>query len=50
VELATLKYLWWWNNQSLHGELGMRTPMEVEAAYYADLEPARPTLVSQGNR
>ncbi len=38
VELATLEWVWWWNNQRLHGELDMRTPTEVEAAYYADLE------------
>jgi len=30
VELATLEYVWWWNNQRLHGELAMRTPVEVE--------------------
>lgn len=35
VELATLEYVWWWNNQRLHGELDMRTPAEVEADYYA---------------
>jgi hypothetical protein len=50
VELATLEYVWWWNNQRLRGGLGMRTPMEVEAAHYADLESAPPTLVRQGNR
>ena len=44
VELATLKYVWWWNNERLHGELDMRTPAEVEAAYYADTEPV-PELV-----
>lgn len=38
VELATLEWVWWWNHQRLHGELEMRTPTEVEAAYYADLE------------
>ena len=38
VELATLEWVWWWNNQRLHGELDMRTPAEVEAEYYADLE------------
>jgi len=27
VELATLEYVWWWNNQRLHGELDMRTPI-----------------------
>lgn len=50
VELATLEYVWWWNNQRLHGELGMRTPAEVEDAYYADLESAQPAPASQGNR
>ena len=50
VELATLEYVWWWNNARLHGELGYRTPVEVEAAYYAGLESARPALAGQGNR
>lgn len=36
VELATLEYVWWWNNQRLHGELDMRTPIEVEQAHYAE--------------
>ncbi|QIM17044.1 IS3 family transposase [Leucobacter insecticola] len=36
VELATLKWVWWWNHERLHGELDMRTPLEVEEAYYAD--------------
>ncbi|MCK8469044.1 IS3 family transposase [Microbacterium sp. KSW4-16] len=35
VELATLDWVWWWNNQRRHGELDMRTPLEVEQAYYA---------------
>jgi len=48
VELATLEYVWWWNNQRLHGELNMRTPLEVEAAYYAAQESPRPTLAGQG--
>ncbi|MBK0418548.1 transposase [Leucobacter sp. CSA1] len=38
VELATLKYVWWWNHERLHGELDMRTPAEVEQAYYAETE------------
>ena len=25
VELATLEWVWWWNNQHLHSELGDRT-------------------------
>ena len=38
VELATLEYVWWWNHERLHGELDMRTPIEVEQAYYAETE------------
>jgi transposase InsO family protein len=34
VELATLEWVWWWNNQRLHSQLGMRTPNEVEQSYY----------------
>jgi len=41
VELATLEWVWWWNNQRLHGELGYRTPAETENAYYADPQSAR---------
>jgi transposase InsO family protein len=50
VELATLEWVWWWNNQRLHGELDMRTPVEVEQAYYADLESAQPALAGQGSQ
>ncbi|GAA3884204.1 IS3 family transposase [Tessaracoccus defluvii] len=50
VELATLEYVWWWNNARLHGELDYRTPIEVDAAYYAETESAQPALAGQGNR
>ena len=50
VELATLEYVWWWNNQRLHGQLDMRTPLEVEQAYYADLQPAQPDLAGPGSQ
>jgi transposase InsO family protein len=36
VELATLEYVWWWNNQRLHSQLGMRTPAETEQNYYTN--------------
>jgi len=49
VELATLEWVWWWNNQRLHAELDYRTPAEAEAAHYADLESPEPTTVSLGN-
>jgi len=50
VELATLEWVWWWNNQRLHGELDMRTPAEVEQAYYADLESAQPAPAGQSSQ
>lgn len=50
VELATLEYVWWWNNSRLHGELDYCTPIEVEQAYYADLDSAQPVTAGQGNR
>lgn len=50
VELATLQWVWWWNHQRLHGELDMRTPLEVEQAYYADHESAQPAPAGQGSR
>jgi transposase InsO family protein len=34
VELATLEWVWWWNNQRLHTTLAMATPAEVEQTYY----------------
>ncbi|OYO13992.1 IS3 family transposase [Enemella evansiae] len=48
VEIATLEYVWWWNNQRLHGELDLRTPAEVEAAYYADHESSGLAIASHG--
>ena len=35
VELATLAWVRWFNNQRLHGELGDIPPAEFEANYYA---------------
>ena len=49
VELATLEWVWWWNNVRLHGELGMRTPLEAEAEHYAAQEPALPATAGQTN-
>ena len=48
VELATLEWVWWWNNQRLHGELDYRTPTEVEAGHYADLESPGLATASHG--
>lgn len=46
VELAALEWVWWRNHQRLHGELGYRTPAEVEAAYYAAPESPAPATAS----
>ena len=43
VELATLEWVWWFNNQRLHSGLDYRTPAEVEAAYYAEQDPVLAT-------
>ena len=39
VELATLEWVWWFNNQRLHSELDYQTPAEIEAAYNAQTNP-----------
>lgn len=33
VEIATMGWVHWWNNDRLHEALGYRTPAEVEASY-----------------
>lgn len=33
VEIATMGWVSWWNNQRLNEALGHRTPIEVETAY-----------------
>ena len=48
VELATLGWVWWWNNQRLHSELGYRTPAKVETQYYAGLESTAMATASHG--
>ncbi|HWB38078.1 MAG TPA: IS3 family transposase [Rugosimonospora sp.] len=50
VELATLEWVWWWNNQRLHSELDYRTPVEAEADYYAHATSPLAATATQGNR
>lgn len=33
VEVATMIWVYWWNNHRLHRSLNYRTPAEVERAY-----------------
>jgi len=37
VEFATAGWVDWYNNRRLHGTLGMVSPNEYEATYYATL-------------
>lgn len=37
LELATCRWVSWFNEERLHGELGDLTPAEIEAAHYVDL-------------
>jgi putative transposase len=39
VEFATAGWVDWYNHRRLHGSLGMVSPNEFEAAYYAALKP-----------
>jgi putative transposase len=35
LEIATARWVAWFNDERLHSELGDRTPAEIEAEYYA---------------
>ena len=41
VELATMHWVWWYNHQRLHSELGMIPPIEYETNHYAAHQPSR---------
>jgi transposase InsO family protein len=47
VELATLEWVWWWNNQRLHSELDNSTPIEAENEYHADPESLLKAIACQ---
>ncbi len=39
LELATLNWVWWFNNTRLHGEIGHIPPSEFETDYYDRINP-----------
>jgi len=41
LEIATCKWVSWFNEERLHGELDDRTPAEIEATHYRDLGQAQ---------
>lgn len=42
VELATARWVAWWNHQRLHSACGNTPPVEFEAAYYRHQHEANP--------
>lgn len=38
IELATLEWMWWFDDQRLHSEPGYRTSAEFEASHDIDVE------------
>ena len=49
VELATLNWVHWFNNERLHSALGDVPPVEFEAAWHAARQPeTEVTLINQG--
>ncbi|MHC9686184.1 integrase core domain-containing protein [Corynebacterium diphtheriae] len=48
VEIATFKWVNWWNESRLHQSLGYRTPAEVEAEFWA-YHPGREILEIKAN-
>ena len=44
LELATLSWVHWFNNDRLHSAIGYRTPVEHENAYYPQNQPAQQSL------
>lgn len=47
VEPATLEWVSWFNNPRLHSELDYQTPPEIEAAYFAENNPALATATHE---
>jgi putative transposase len=44
LELATLYWVWWFNEVRLHGEIGHVPPVEFEADYYRHNTQPQPLL------
>ena len=46
-QLATLNWVWWFNEVRLHGEIGHVPPTELEANYYHHNNPQQQPLPGQ---
>jgi putative transposase len=47
LELATLNWVWWFNEIRLHGELGHVPPIEFETEYYRHNNPHQQPLLGE---
>jgi putative transposase len=47
LELATLNWVWWFNEIRLHGEIGYVPPVEFEQSYYRQFNPQRQPLLGE---
>jgi putative transposase len=47
LELATLGWVHWFNEERLHGALGWIPPIEFEAAYHRQINPQQQTLMGE---
>lgn len=47
LELATLSWVHWFNENRLHSSIDYLTPLEQEAAYYSDIHTRQQTLAGQ---
>jgi len=47
VELATLNWVWWFNEVRLHGEIGHVPPLEYETNYYRHNNPQPQPLLGE---
>jgi len=47
LELATLNWVWWFNEIRIHGEIGYVTPIEFEEAHYRMLNAQRHPLLGE---
>jgi putative transposase len=47
LELATLNWVWWFNQIRIHGEIGYVTPIEFETAYYQQINAQEHPLLGE---
>ena len=47
LELATLNWVWWFNEIRLHGEIGYVPPVEFERSYYRQFNSQQQPLLGE---